>query len=534
MDSTQSADLGIGARVLHVDDDRQLLELSNEYLETELPRVQVDMVSEPREALTLLEENTYKCVIADYAMPELNGIELLHAVREKDNELPFILFTGEGSENVAEEAMRAGVTSYMQKQASSEQYKLLAGNIVDAVQKVQHREKEAALSEVYRVTSDTTQTVEERLENILRVSREYLQTEYAMINRISETEMLVEYINGVDDSFDSGMACAVEDSYCRTVVDEDSVLAIYDAEEEGWEFEPVYQRFGLSSYIGSPVTIDGDSYGTLCFLSEDPRKSPFTASEKQFVQIVSQVLSYELTWEEKTRQLQEKNDYLEEMASFVSHDLRNPLTVALGRVDMARSEFGESEHLETITRNLRRMETIIDDVMSVAQEGKVVSLSDREKLELDEIATSAWRFVNTGESTLEIDDQLMIPAERSKLSQLFENLFRNALDHNDPQGLEVYVGSDRQEQFYIEDNGEGVDFDEVSGEGLFELGRTTSKTGTGLGLAIVKRIADAHGWDVAAKEGTHGGLRIEFTNVWSPARPSELAVGAETAQKSDD
>lgn len=65
-------------------------------------------------------------------MPGMNGIEFLESVRAIDEDLPFILFTGKGSEEVASEAISAGVTDYLQKQSGTDQYTILANRITNA------------------------------------------------------------------------------------------------------------------------------------------------------------------------------------------------------------------------------------------------------------------------------------------------------------------------------------------------------------------------------------------------------------------
>ena len=129
-------------RVLHVDDEAGFAELTSEFLKRERGRFSVATEVSPTAALDAVREREFDCVVSDHDMPEMSGIELLEAVREYDADLPFILFTGKGSEEVASRAVSAGVTEYLQKEGGTEQYTLLANRIENVVER--HRSRRVA------------------------------------------------------------------------------------------------------------------------------------------------------------------------------------------------------------------------------------------------------------------------------------------------------------------------------------------------------------------------------------------------------
>lgn len=135
-------------RVLHVDDNPEFAELVAEFLEREDDHLTVQTVTSASEGVDRLTEDSVDCVVSDYDMPGRNGIEFLETVRETHPDLPFVLFTGKGSEEVASEAISAGVTEYLQKESGTDQYAILANRIRNAVesrraqQEVKHRERE--------------------------------------------------------------------------------------------------------------------------------------------------------------------------------------------------------------------------------------------------------------------------------------------------------------------------------------------------------------------------------------------------------
>ncbi len=122
-------------RVLHVDDEPDLADTSAAFVERENERLTVETAADAAEGLERLSAGEFDCVVSDYDMPGRNGIEFLEAVREKFPDLPFILFTGKGSEEVASDAISAGVTDYLQKEAGTDQYAILANRVVNAVER---------------------------------------------------------------------------------------------------------------------------------------------------------------------------------------------------------------------------------------------------------------------------------------------------------------------------------------------------------------------------------------------------------------
>ncbi|MDS0219835.1 response regulator [Haloarcula sp. S1AR25-5A] len=123
--------------VLHVDDEPGLAETAAGFLQHENDGFSVETATSASEGLARLAESAFDCVVSDYDMPEMNGIEFLEAVRASYPDLPFVLFTGKGSEEIASEAISAGVSDYLQKRGGTERYTLLANRIENLV--AQHR-----------------------------------------------------------------------------------------------------------------------------------------------------------------------------------------------------------------------------------------------------------------------------------------------------------------------------------------------------------------------------------------------------------
>lgn len=209
---------------------------------------------------------------------------------------------------------------------------------------------------------------------------------------------------------------------------------------------------------------------------------------------------------ERERELKRQNERLERFANVVSHDLRNPLNVANGRLELAGEEC-DSEHLDSASQALSRMETLIEDVLALTRHGRPAG--DMEDVEIAEMVQQCWSNVETDQATLTTETDQTIRADKSRLQQLLENLIRNAVDHGGEEAT-VTVGR-LADGFYIEDDGPGID-EEDRGK-IFEAGYSTMDGGTGFGLSIVKEIAEAHGWEIEVLESHAGGTRFEFNGV---------------------
>lgn len=138
--------------VLHVDDEPAFSDLVADFLKREAERFNVKTITRASDALDRLTETGVDCVVSDYEMPGKDGIEFLQTVREDHPDLPFLLYTGKGSKEVASEAISKGVTDYLQKGMGTEQYTVLANRIVNAVEKYR---AERLVDQAYRTMDNS-------------------------------------------------------------------------------------------------------------------------------------------------------------------------------------------------------------------------------------------------------------------------------------------------------------------------------------------------------------------------------------------
>ncbi|WP_436907097.1 sensor histidine kinase [Halosimplex marinum] len=229
------------------------------------------------------------------------------------------------------------------------------------------------------------------------------------------------------------------------------------------------------------------------------------------------------------RDLEQQTTQLERFASTLSHDLRNPLNVAYGRIELAREQY-DDEHLDTAGDALERIEGIIDDTLTLAREGQTID--ELERVDLATVARDAWDTVDTADAELDVaaDASVRIYADATRLQSVFENCYRNCIDHG---GAPVTVTVERTDDgFAVADDGPGVPPDRR--EQVFEYAYSTDDDGTGLGLAIVEAIARAHGWSVEMTDSESGGAKVVFSGVETVETPIAGDGGRPVVGVSDD
>lgn len=275
----------------------------------------------------------------------------------------------------------------------------------------------------------------------------------------------------------------------------------------------VSERYNPETPLESELILPLGEYGVLNIAATEP--NAFDETDVTLAEIwagtVTQVLARldrEAQLLDQKREVLRERDRLEEFASLVSHDLRNPLGVATGRLELAREEC-ESDHLEPAANALTRMEQLIEDLLALARQGEAVS--SRDAIHLPSLVEECWATVETGDATLTVTTDRTVLADESRLRQMFENLFRNAIEHGG-EDVSITVGDlDDGSGFFVADDGEGIP--EADRETVFQAGYSSTTEGTGFGLKIVQDIVKAHGWEIQVTDSTEGGARFEITKV---------------------
>ncbi|GGL38187.1 ATPase [Halarchaeum grantii] len=364
------------------------------------------------------------------------------------------------------------------------------------------------LREIYEIIATREMGFETKIRRLLDVGREFLGVPYGFLTEIDGDTQHIVAACGDHELLQPGESCPLSEAYCRETVTRAELVTVQNAVAEGLSDDPAYERFELGCYVGSKILVNGELYGTFCFAGTEPRANAFSEAERTFVELLAQWVSYELERDQVTAELEAQNERLEEFASMVSHDLRSPLSVAQGYLELARED-GDPEQFDRVRDAHERMGRLIDDLLYLAREGE--EIGETEPVPLREAVERAWATVEDGSSAaLAVGDDLgTVVADPARLQQLLENLFSNAIEHGGPD-VTVRVTA-LEGGFAVTDDGPGIPAD--LREEVFERGVSTVESGSGFGLHIVREIVGGHGWRVDVTDGPEGGARFEITGV---------------------
>lgn len=353
---------------------------------------------------------------------------------------------------------------------------------------------------------------EQKAEQALDLGKTYLGVENGHLTEIdteSDHWLAVASTDPPDGQYPTGLLLELGETYCQYTIEMGQTLALRDAERQDPISDDVFDTQGLHCYHGTPISLDEETYGTVCFVSEDPRDEPFADDKTMFAELIARMLEHEL----RQKRAEDRLERLDQFAGVLSHDLRNPLSVAQAYTEVLQASEDitgdDAENVELVLDSLARMDDMIGDVLTMARQGRMVE--ETERVSLADIADTCWERVETEAATLTVESAVAFRADEGRVSRLFENLYRNAVEHGG-ETVTVRVGQlDEENGFYVEDDGPGIP--ESERDSVFDSTYSTGEDGIGLGLAIVEGVVSAHGWSIRVVESTDGGARFEVSDV---------------------
>jgi len=167
--------------------------------------------------------------------------------------------------------------------------------------------------EIYDVFADTEEDVDvtARVERALDVGAEYLGLPVGFLTRIEDGVQEIVATTGGHERIRAGERCPLDEAYCRRTVEMDGALAVQDAAASSAVTERALQAFGLGAYIGVTVTVDDETYGTVCFAAEAERDDPFTETEEVFLELLGKLIGQELERRAYEQELEARTARLE-------------------------------------------------------------------------------------------------------------------------------------------------------------------------------------------------------------------------------
>ncbi len=518
-----------------VDDDADQLEITQTYLEDADPSLIITGVTTPKETLELLDEQRFDCIVSDYMMPGMNGIELAGKIR-KTSDIPFIIYTGQGSEEVAEAAFAAGIDDYMRKEQGPSYFKVLAKRIRSHVDHHQSRlrsqlylERIEALhwhaiglgqsqneDEIFRRTIDAMEkTLGHDIADILMVEKGRLkQVAYNQLTPIN-VELPLD-----------GKGVTV-----KAVREKHSVLVDNVDEYEDYfhlvdplSGEPFPGYPPSQSELASPILLGEEAVGVLN--AESTRRNAFTEEDVKLLETLAAHISTALgrLWnierleelvDERTREITyaERMTAAARVTAMVGHDLLGPLVTISNAAYLARQSPEKAERMLTmIENNASRSIAMIEELRERLRE-KPLLLGMTDLGALIRTATEEAMILDSVKVVLRLNDNLgSVMIDASQMRRVLDNLISNALDAM-PGGGVLNVAAYRDgEAVRLEVSDTGVGISEEDMGSLFTPFHSGKSRGLGLGLAFCKQTVEAHGGVITVEsevsEGTLFAIRL--------------------------
>ncbi|MFB6219086.1 MAG: PAS domain-containing protein [Halobacteriaceae archaeon] len=518
--------------VLHVDDEPDFGDLVATFLEREDDRFEVETVTSASDGLARLGETSFDCIVSDYDMPRQNGIEFLEAVREDHPTIPFILFTGKGSEEIASEAISAGVSDYLQKGSGTERYSLLANRIDNLVAQYRAESQLETRADQQRRVAELGNealagaSLETLFDRAVQVVADTLDNEYAKVleYRPAQENLLLRAGVGWQDGLVGEATVGTgEDSQAGHTIRSEEPIVVDDLRtEERFRGPSLLVEHGVVSGVSVIIGSFDEPWGVLG--THTTEHTVFTDDDITFVQNVANVLANAIERRERERELERKDRAMDEAPVGItitgSAGDDNPLIYVNGRFE-DMTGYGREEIIGRDCRFLQGEDTAEEPVAEMraaidADEPVTVELRNYRK-----DGTEFWNRVSiapvydeNGSVSNYVGFQRDITDERRRrerrkrhretLLELTTDTAVTAGDFETATRRITETAADvldvpRVNIWLVEDEGDDAVF------------RCVDRTG--FGMSIVKRVAEAHGWEIDVTEGSAGGARFEITGV---------------------
>jgi signal transduction histidine kinase len=374
-------------------------------------------------------------------------------------------------------------------------------------------EEDTYRREVYQIREDQELTLSEKFNRLLSLGCEYLGVENGHIKRIDKERGLHDVIasaGGEGELLEIGAQHTHATTFCRRTIEQDSPLAISHASEQGWAEDPAYHTHNLECYLGATISVEGTTFGTVCFVSKAPHTREFSASERAFVELVAGVVGTEIEAKRYEYKLADRDRLNAVLNRVLRHNLRNSMNVVSGYAELLTQRLtGDEQELAkrivASAGNLTELGETARNLESVARDSSPPGQQELAPL-LSAVATELRERHPEAAVDIEIPDSQTAFANEYLKPALYE-LGENAITHTDEDPeLKLSLQSETEHDDWvvieIDDNGTGLP--EMERNILRGRMETQLEHGQGLGLWFVYWTVVRSGGKltVAVDEGT--------------------------------
>jgi signal transduction histidine kinase/DNA-binding response OmpR family regulator len=521
--------------VLHVDDDRGFMGLLKEFIEKTEPSIVVDIVESPYEAIDILEGKSYDCVLSDYVMPGLDGLELLNHVKNKYS-IPFIVYTGKGDEDVEYQALEAGADDYIRKQPNIEHYKVLTKRIKMIVNryralKERNMDKTREGLQKYRTYNKHLKILHQKASELhsaktlkdvacltFDIIDNVLGKNLGLFGVIEGDTIRYVYVEGRELP-GSSQVHSDEAGVVGKVAKTGASQIISDTSQSPGSI-PYFIKGVYDPLSSVTVPIEDKDEVLAVIHVEDMQRNAFSDYDKDVLEflanhIASAIghLKQRIILQENTRELMdsERIATASSVAAMVSHDLRGPLhRIEIGIGLLNEDPDKKDYYLKKIESAVHECVTMLEEVELRTSEPPL----DIKDVDLENLVKDAIQEVSLPSFTrckICLKDLKSVSLDRIKIRRVFYNLIKNAVEAM-PEGGEVIVnGSMEDNGLKIEVSDTGVGISEKIKPYIFRPFQSTKTKGMGLGLAYCKKVITAHGGNISFRSEPGTGTTFTIT-----------------------
>lgn len=498
--------------------------------------------------LQLCHSHPINCILLDFNLPDLNGLEFLSQLQLELQESmpPVVVITGEADPTVAVQVMKHGAEDYLIKsQLTPEQLQLTMHSAIENAQlrqqlqqlEFEHQQTEAAMAEqnahirlLYETTRDLLSTEQPlALVDSLFTKLQSLMGMEVYFNYLideQQQKLRLTFYGGISDRLAEEIKwLEIGKAICGTVAQQRCQIVQPDLQHSTHPQADLVRSLGLTAYSCQPLIAQGKLFGTLGFGSY--HRTHFSTAEVNLLQVLCDQIAVALeraelvsSLQHQTGELKRANRVKDEFLAVLSHELRTPLNPILAWSQMLQHrKFSQDKlaiGLETIERNAKLQAQLIDDLLDVA---RIL----RDKLVLNPVPLDLGRVIDAAIETVQptavaksvgIEKHFspagQVAGDAARLQQVVWNLLTNAVKFV-PAGGRVQIGLSQvgdRIQIQVKDNGKGIrpDFLPYVFESFRQADASTTRTfgGLGLGLAIVRQIVEMHGGTITADSEGEG------------------------------
>jgi signal transduction histidine kinase/ActR/RegA family two-component response regulator len=536
---------GDPARILYIEDDPGLARLFQRRLESAGYRV--DVAGDGDEGLRLYDRHPHDIVVVDQRLPAYDGLEVIRLLASRGPLPPTIMVTAHGNERIAVEAMKLGANDYVVKDAEANYLELLPSVIE---QLLFHRqvaqEREQALAELQKRNLDlaslndvgqvlaSTLDLNQIVERLLPAVTSMAAAEGAALWLIDEEEPTrlrcqTMYHLGLF-SAPAGMALRLgQDIVGRAA--RDGTIAVAPSLANDPHFLPqVHLPAGFLkvAMVALPMRVRDNTIGVLEIINplveapgEDDVALVETVATSAAIAIDNARLVEALR--QRTDDLQARNEELDAFAHTVAHDLKNPLSQAIGFATILSKDFEDippdelRQYLHFIALSTQKMENIINELLLLA--GVRKTEVERKPLEMATIVGEALQrlayLIEQNQAEIAVPDNWPAALGHGPwVEEVWANFLSNAVRYGGkPPRVELGADTtDGQVRFWVRDNGEGLaPEDQAKLFTPFTQLSQVQTQGHGLGLSIVRRIVEKLGGQVGVESEVGAGSLFYFS-----------------------